>query len=270
MENKLNRTKKDYEALNKQLIDELQILSRLIHQVILKSFKIFVYHTKTFIGGIEKSLKNDILSSRIDFSKDFNSYRIFMASTIDRMLAPFTGEFQTNIVSQADSACVLQTQTQEEKNRVLNNFPTDKIYIVTKRYVANLNLYHLSNNINDIVGLRKPYNQLNDPNFWFVYNGKVEGFIPAMVLEPYEKFYNQNNLICFDDDIHHDNSTSQVNCVAGFSFQANASNMISLIQGHHYKIIAREDQNGNSEWWLVEDKNGNIGYAPSNYLKILN
>lgn len=249
-----------------QLIDELPILSKLIYQVTLKTFKIFIEHTKKFIGRVHSTLNDDIISSRIDLTHDYNLCRIYMDSFFNRMMAVFNDENRKYEISQINSTISIQTQTEEQRNNVLNLYPKDKIYIIKQRYVANLNLCQLTQNINDIVGLVKPYNPAKDPNTWFVYNGKIEGFIPAVVLEPYEKYYNQKNLICFDEETQNDKK----NCIAKFPLKAKASNMIDLIQGEHYTIIQGADQSGNSEWLLVQDKNGNIGYAPFNYLQILN
>ncbi|RNA21157.1 dynamin-binding -like, partial [Brachionus plicatilis] len=266
MENKLNRAKKDYQALNKQLIDELPMLSRSIFQVLLKSFKIFTFQTHKFIDEIHMTLKNDITASRIDLSRDFNLCRNSMASALNRLMSSFTDLNQTNEWPPSEPKILIQTQTEEERNKVLRTFAIDNIYMVTQRYIANVNLCQLSQNVNDIVGLKKPKSPSGDSNTWFVYNGKNEGFIPAVVLEPYKKYYKQNNLICFDDA----NCSGQMNYIAKFSLQGKTSNMINLIQGECYKLLDNKDLSGNCEWWLVEDKNGNIGYAPCNFLQLLN
>lgn len=249
-----------------QLIDELPILSKLIYQVTLNTFTIFIYLTKKIIAKVHSTLNDDIISSKIDLTQDYNLSRIYMDSFFNRILAIFNDENRSYDRLQINTIKSIQTQTEEQRNNVMNLYPKDKIYIVKQRYVANMNLCQLAQNIDDIVGLVKPYNPAKDSSTWFVYNGQIEGFIPAVVLEPYEKYYNQKNLICFEEEDQNDKN----NCMAKYPLQAKASNMIDLIQGEHYKIIQRADQSGNSEWWLIQDRNGNIGYAPFNYLQILN
>ena len=56
-------------------------------------------------------------------------------------------------------------------------------------------------NVNDIVGLIKPYDPANQKHIWLVDNGQQIGFIPCEVLESYvETNLIAQNLINFDDD----------------------------------------------------------------------
>jgi len=57
-------------------------------------------------------------------------------------------------------------------------------------------------------------------------------------------------------------------CVAIFDFTAVAPNMLSLNLDEIYKVLEKNDKNGNQDWWLVESNN-NIGYVPRTYIKLL-
>lgn len=53
---------------------------------------------------------------------------------------------------------------------------------------------------------------------------------------------------------------------ATFAFTANGPNELSLAQGQVVLVRHKQDLQGNPEWWYVEDRYGNQGYAPANYL----
>lgn len=55
-------------------------------------------------------------------------------------------------------------------------------------------------------------------------------------------------------------------CYAKYSFSANGANQLSLVQGQVVLLVHGCDLHGNSEWYFVEDRYGNQGYVPANYL----
>lgn len=74
------------------------------------------------------------------------------------------------------------------------------MYVVTQKYIANEKLCRLKTNINDLLGLIKPYDPAQQTHIWFVDNGDVKGFVPASALTPYNQLYNNSNLIKFEDE----------------------------------------------------------------------
>ncbi|CAF0932116.1 unnamed protein product [Brachionus calyciflorus] len=271
-ETKLSRTKKDYEALNNQLIEELPIFTQISTIVLLKTFQIFSLLTNNFINLINQSLKNDVETTNIDLS--INYCRTTLTLRYHQLNNVFNRQtlLEPNCETISNFDSIPLSQSEQERQNVLEKYPIDKIYIVTQKYVANLALCQLNQNINDLVGLKKPYNPNGDSNIWFVYNGKTEGFVPSIVLEPYQKYYNQNNLICFDDENAQESFTSvqeERYCLAKYSLKANTPNMIDLFEGNIYRILEQSDQRGNSDWWLIESNEHGIGYAPKNYLQII-
>jgi uncharacterized protein YgiM (DUF1202 family) len=42
--------------------------------------------------------------------------------------------------------------------------------------------------------------------------------------------------------------------------------MLSLKKGQVVKVLHKRDIQGNVEWWFVEDRSGEQGYVPGNYL----
>lgn len=57
---------------------------------------------------------------------------------------------------------------------------------------------------------------------------------------------------------------SEIKCLALNDYIALYSKNLSLKKGEKYTLLSRE----NDSWYLVKDKHGNKGYAPSNYLEV--
>lgn len=55
-------------------------------------------------------------------------------------------------------------------------------------------------------------------------------------------------------------------CVAGYAFEATGPNQLSISQRQQLKLIKSCDECGNSDWSLVQDKRGQMGYVPSSYI----
>lgn len=51
-----------------------------------------------------------------------------------------------------------------------------------------------------------------------------------------------------------------------YSFSKRTNLEIDLTEGELVTVLARNDEAGNSEWWLVENDSGLQGYAPAAYL----
>ncbi|XP_015111291.1 dynamin-binding protein [Diachasma alloeum] len=54
--------------------------------------------------------------------------------------------------------------------------------------------------------------------------------------------------------------------VAEVNFEGGMSGTLPAKKGRVLKLIRPHDEKGNSEWWLVEDRDGDSGYFPSYYL----
>jgi hypothetical protein len=53
---------------------------------------------------------------------------------------------------------------------------------------------------------------------------------------------------------------------AAYDFNFSEEHLVPLKTGQVVKVIRKHDVEGNSEWWLVEDRSGAQGYVPGNYL----
>lgn len=54
--------------------------------------------------------------------------------------------------------------------------------------------------------------------------------------------------------------------IAEYAFQSGGLNQVSLFEGQVVTVLAKQDMEGNGEWWQV-DADGNIGYVPAAYIR---
>lgn len=54
-----------------------------------------------------------------------------------------------------------------------------------------------------------------------------------------------------------------------YAFQQRTNLEISLVEHELVTVLAKHDEAGNTEWWLVENDAGVQGYAPAAYLSQL-
>lgn len=54
--------------------------------------------------------------------------------------------------------------------------------------------------------------------------------------------------------------------VVQFDFAARSENELKLNEGQLVAVHTKQDLENNSDWWLVENEEGEIGYVPANYL----
>lgn len=88
-------------------------------------------------------------------------------------------------------------QTEAHRQNLRQTFEPSKLYLVNKEYVPNEKLCQLSMQVNDLVGMLKPYDPSGSKQIWMVYNGESKGFMPCNVLVPYEDNM-PKNLISLD------------------------------------------------------------------------
>jgi hypothetical protein len=54
---------------------------------------------------------------------------------------------------------------------------------------------------------------------------------------------------------------------AAYDFEGTGMHTLSVKTGQVVLVLQQHDVQGNSEWWLVEDRVGGKGYVPGNYLR---
>ena len=51
-----------------------------------------------------------------------------------------------------------------------------------------------------------------------------------------------------------------------YAFKRRTNLEVDLNESEHVTVLAKHDEAGNTEWWLVENDAGIQGYAPAAYL----
>ena len=123
-----------------------------------------------------------------------------------------------------------QQQKDEHRQKILKKYSKDKIYVVTQIYVANEKFLQLSQAVNDLVGLVKPFDPNNQPHMWFVDNGEREGFVPSQALTAYTQHGDNLNLIDLGDEKNNENKKSKEASATSSSQPSSASNVDLLTE----------------------------------------
>ncbi|XP_066582917.1 rho guanine nucleotide exchange factor 38-like [Prorops nasuta] len=55
---------------------------------------------------------------------------------------------------------------------------------------------------------------------------------------------------------------------AAYDFNGNIERTLKIKKGQALRVITRHDDDGNNDWWLMENRNGEMGYVPRNFLKM--
>ena len=228
---RIESTKKDYEALNCQLLDDLPMFTQKMIKIFFDTVKCFFMLNAQFLNFINLNYKENIKDTFIDVSvldetqkasliiKLNNLNQKFNRQSLASPLPTNNQKFNTLPMQQS---VILPTQTEEQRKKLLKKYAVDKLYVVTQKYVANEKLCQLNQNINDLIGLKIPYDPANQKHIWFVDNGDTEGFIPCSALTPYSEMIKDNNLI----DLHNETHSLKVKSQSRMNSQASLDLMI--------------------------------------------
>ncbi|OQV11985.1 Dynamin-binding protein [Hypsibius exemplaris] len=125
----------------------------------------------------------------------------------------------------------------------------------------------------DIVEVIKKRDPMGSDVKWFIRRNGEQGFLPKEILTPDVpsgvspsadrppplpmRVREAAVPTAVKKDVH----------VVGFDFTPGGPYQLPLTRGDEISVLNKHDLDGNSEWWYVEDRHGNCGYAPSAYLK---
>ncbi|GFO19681.1 dynamin-binding protein-like [Plakobranchus ocellatus] len=207
---------------------------------------------------------------------------------------------QTN----SNSAAVPQSaptgsQSDSQKAYLRSTYPANKLFKVTKGHVA-ADLMDISLTEGMLVGVVKELDPMGNKERWFLDDGLSKGFAPSTGLTPAtESPANSVHNAAVDDDIlsvhsydsgdnvvisgndgravfttgtvetsphKHEEQEQKQYHYALYDFTARQPNEASLQAGHPVNVLAFQDVDGNTEWWLIEGADGQRGYAPANYM----
>uniref|UniRef100_A0A674IH58 Rho guanine nucleotide exchange factor 38 n=1 Tax=Terrapene triunguis TaxID=2587831 RepID=A0A674IH58_9SAUR len=261
----LNLAKKDYEALNAQLVEELQVFNRTAKKIVMNCLHCFI------------TLLRDMMSSA------FQSYSTIVvplssSSICEVQTQVLEGFHNLNFVKENSSATFIERklsfekkkppdsprQTESQRSKLLATYSTESLYQAKRKCNAtqefDIDLYE-----GELVAVVEQKDPFGSTSRWRVDTGIHKGYVYSSFLKPYNPAKVQKDVaetsFC-DDDF---DNISLFTFYAVYAFQARSHQELSLQEYQRVRILQFSDLSGNKEWWLAEAK-GQKGYVPANYL----
>ncbi|XP_033117116.1 dynamin-binding protein-like isoform X1 [Anneissia japonica] len=265
--------RKNYEALNIQLKDELPKLCEMSSSLFKECVAAYIeaesdhihstlkqLHPLLELPIVKSSCTDNVMDtfeqshvSEVEKTKQFS----FVSSSFDKKdqkekksvkRVPSTDQ----MLSQASSE-VKPKQTQANKEQVMTRYSNEQLHLVTASFKAAEDL-DMTVMQGEIIGVIKQQDPRGGQERWYIDNGASTGFIPPTILTPYK-------LPSYEQAL-------SIQYYAAWEFTATGPHEVSLEEGCLVSVISSKDMEGNSEWWLVES-DGQQGYVPAAYIKPL-
>ncbi|NWZ73224.1 ARH38 factor, partial [Acrocephalus arundinaceus] len=262
----LDLAKKDYEALNAQLVEELQVFNRAAKKIVFNCLHCFI----TLLGNIMFEalqsnpavvvpIPNQLIEEvhKLNFVKE-NSSVTFMEKKLSL-------EKKKPVPSPLESP----RQTEEHRSKLLSTYNTESLY-QAKRKCNAAQEFDIDLHEGELVAVVEQKDPFGSTSRWLVDTGILTGYVYSSFLRSYNPAKAQKDLRS-NMWVHF----SILICVyvaflfqifyAVYAFQARSDQELSLQEYQRVRILRFSDLSGNKEWWLAEAK-GQKGYVPSNYL----
>ncbi|NXE73507.1 ARH38 factor, partial [Cochlearius cochlearius] len=274
----LDLAKKDYEALNAQLVEELQVFNRAAKKIVLNCLHCFITLLRNIMSAALQSnsavvvpVPNQLMEEvhKLNFVKENSS-----ATFIERKLSL---EKKKPVPSPLESP----RQTEVHRSKLLSTYSTDLLYQAKRKCNATQE-FDIDLHEGELVAVVEQKDPFRSTSRWLVDIGIRKGYVYSSFLRPYNPAKAQKDLGLF---LPMQNSSDPsillfilplfivvclaiakpVTFYAVYAFQARSDQELSLQEYQKVRILRFSDLSGNKEWWLAEAK-GQKGYVPSNYL----
>uniref|UniRef100_A0A8B9F5X7 Rho guanine nucleotide exchange factor 38 n=1 Tax=Amazona collaria TaxID=241587 RepID=A0A8B9F5X7_9PSIT len=263
----LDLAKKDYEALNAQLVEELQVFNRAAKKIVLNCLQCFITLLRNIMSAALQSnsavvvpvplsstsiceVQNQLMEEvhKLNFVKENSS-----ATFIERKLS-------------LEKKKVLESprQTEGHRSKLLSTYSTEVLYQAKRKCNATQE-FDIDLHEGELVGVVEQKDPFGSMSRWLVDTGILKGYVYSSFLRPYNPAKVQKDMgeTSFGDDDF--DNISLFTFYAVYAFQARNDQELSLQEYQKVRILQFSDLSGNKEWWLAEAK-GQKGYVPSNYL----
>ncbi|NWZ32787.1 ARH38 factor, partial [Asarcornis scutulata] len=274
----LDLAKKDYEALNAQLVEELQVFNQAAKKIVLNCLYCFITLLRNIMSAALQSnssvvvpVPNQLMEEvhKLNFVKENSS-----ATFIERKLS---FEKKKPVPSPLESP----RQTEADRSKLLSTYSTELLYQAKRKCNATQE-FDIDLHEGELVAVVEQKDPFGSTSRWLVDTGNLKGYVYSSFLRPYNPAKVQKDLVLF---LPMQNSsdpsvllfvlalffvlcaaiTDHATFYAVYAFQARNDQELSLDEYQKVKILRFSDLSGNKEWWLAEAK-GQKGYVPSNYL----
>uniref|UniRef100_A0A2R8ZUA6 Rho guanine nucleotide exchange factor 38 n=1 Tax=Pan paniscus TaxID=9597 RepID=A0A2R8ZUA6_PANPA len=261
--------KKEYEALNAQLVEELQAFNQAARKILLNCLCSFItllrdlmlvaqqaYSTLVPVPLLVSSI-SEIQNQVLEEIQNLNCVKENSATFIERKLS-FEKKKPVQILPE------MPHQTDIHRSKLLSTYSAEELYQAKRKCNATQE-YDINLLEGDLVAVIEQKDPLGSTSRWLVDTGNVKGYVYSSFLKPYNPAKMQKvdaeNRFC-DDDFE---NISLFIFYAVHAFQARSDHELSLQEYQRVHILRFCDLSGNKEWWLAEAQ-GQKGYVPANYL----
>uniref|UniRef100_A0A673HVB1 Dynamin-binding protein n=1 Tax=Sinocyclocheilus rhinocerous TaxID=307959 RepID=A0A673HVB1_9TELE len=250
--------KKDYLALNAQLLEELQCFNRAVRTVLTNCLICVV----KLIQKLMEAAQPPVLHIPVPMS-NFSEVQNSIMEELSNL-----GFFKENSqklmerkvsFEKRDKKTVpeIPRQTEEQRAWLLEEYAVDRLYQL-KRNCNACQQSDISLLERELVALLEDRDPMGSSSRWLVHTGSMQGYVYSSFLKAYNP---QRDVTERPDDF--DNLSLFFYAV--YAFQARCEQELTLQENQHVRILQFSDLVGNKDWWLAES-NGQKGYVPANYL----
>lgn len=289
------QAKKDYDALNAQLLDELKCFNQAVRTVLTNCLIFIVKLIRELMDAAQppiqqlpvplsnlSEVQNSIMEelSNLSFVKE-NSQKLMERKVSfekrERKMAP-----------------EIHRQTEEHRTRLLEEYPVDRLYQL-KRNCNACQEQDISLLEGELVALLEEKDPMGSTSRWLVDTGCTQGYVYSSFLKSYNPqrevtertddfdnlslfvsssrssstrsfgHYSTSDSISPSEPLDEEDPSQEQHFYAVYAFQARCDQELTLQEYQHVRILKFSDLSGNKEWWLAE-ANGQKGYVPANYL----
>uniref|UniRef100_A0A8C3WLG0 Rho guanine nucleotide exchange factor 38 n=1 Tax=Catagonus wagneri TaxID=51154 RepID=A0A8C3WLG0_9CETA len=260
--------KREYEALNAQLVLELHVFNQAARKILLNCLCSFI----TLLGDLmllaqrlcstvmrvplSASSISEIQNRVLEEVQNLNFVKDNSATFIERKLS-----FEKKKPVQT---LEVPRQTDTHRSKLLSTYSMEELYQAKRKCNATQE-YDINLLEGELVAVMEQKDPLGSTSRWLVDTGLIKGYVYSSFLKPYNPAKVQKvdteNRLC-DDDF---DNISLFIFYAVHAFQARSDHELSLKEYQRVHILRFCDLSGNKEWWLAEVQ-GQKGYVPANYL----
>ncbi|KAK7161794.1 hypothetical protein R3I94_004462 [Phoxinus phoxinus] len=288
--------KRDYQALNAQLLDELQCFNRAVRTILTNCLICIVKLIRKLMDAAQPPVHqlpvplsnfNEVQNSIMEELNNLGFFKENSQKLMERKVS-----FEKRDKKMAPE---ILRQTEEHRAWLLEEYAVDRLYQL-KRNCNACQEKDISLLEGELVALVEDKDPMGSSSRWLVHTGSTQGYVYSSFLKAYnpqrevtEKPDDFDNLSLFVSGSRSSsmrsfspNSTSDsVSPQSGpqdepdhsedqyfyavYAFQARCEQELTLQEYQHVRILQFSDLGGNKDWWLAES-NGQRGYVPANYL----
>uniref|UniRef100_A0A8C5UAT5 Dynamin-binding protein n=1 Tax=Malurus cyaneus samueli TaxID=2593467 RepID=A0A8C5UAT5_9PASS len=261
----LDLAKKDYEALNAQLVEELQIFNRAAKKIVLNCLHCFITLLRNIMFAALQSNSPVLSSSSICEVQNQLIEEIHKLNFVKENCGVTFIERKLSLERKKPVPSPLESprQTEGHRSKLLSMYSTESLY-QAKRKCNTAQEFDIDLQEGELVAVVEKKDPFGSTSRWLVDTGS-KGYVYSSFLKPYKPAKAHKDVAenGFGDDDFDDISIFVFYAV--YAFQARSDYELSLQEYQRVKILRFSDLGGNKEWWLAEAK-GQKGYVPSNYL----